>query len=220
MKIIKLYGELGKKFGKEFRLAVKTPAEAIRALCSQLKGFRQHLEEFSEPGYVVRVGKDARGTEELIDPFSSKEVIRIIPVVAGASSAVKIILGVALIAVAWWNPMAWGAAATLITGGLGVSLALGGVVELLAPAPKTTDTPKSPEQTPSYMFNGPVNTVGPGNAITVGYGTLLLGSLVVSAELYSVEEPINGSSGSGEQKSGVFGGVSRAIYKAIGTVQG
>lgn len=39
MKTIKLYGELGRKFGKIFRFDVKTPREAVRALSAQIKGF-------------------------------------------------------------------------------------------------------------------------------------------------------------------------------------
>ena len=40
------------------------------------------------------------------------------------------------------------------------------------------------------MFDGPIDTIGSGYAVTVGYGEMLVGSHVVSADLYSVEEPI------------------------------
>ena len=178
MKTIKLYGALGAKFGKVFKLDVKNPAEAVRAMCSQVKGFRQHLVRFSEPGYVVRVGGDDKSLDELRDPCSSN----------GANAVVRIIIGTALIAAGViaggpTNPLGF----TLMT--MGSSLVMGGIAEILAPSPKTTAS-NSRKETPSYMFDGPVNTIGSGYAVTVGYGEMLIGSHVVSAELYSVEEPI------------------------------
>jgi len=39
LRTIRLYGPLGTRFGREFRLAVDSPAEAVRALCVLLPGF-------------------------------------------------------------------------------------------------------------------------------------------------------------------------------------
>ena len=218
MKTVKLYGELGKKFGKQFKLDVRNPAEALRALCVQVPGFRQHLEQFSEPGYVVRVGDEVRGEEELHAPSSNKEVIKIVPVVSGASAVFRGILGVALIAFAFWNPLGWaalgttGAIGTTVAFGVGMSLAMGGIAELLAPAPPKFEANTGPEATPSYMFDGPVNTMGAGYAVPVGYGELLVGSHVVSAELYSVEEPIGSTAPEASRKTGVFSLITKAMY--------
>lgn len=219
MKTIRLYGELRKKFGKEFKLDVRTPAEAVRALCIQLPGFRQHLEEFSEPGYVVRVGTEDRDLKELNAPFAQQEVVKIIPVVSGASAVSRVVLGVALVAFAIWNPLGWatlgtaGAVGTTVAFGVGMSLAMGGIAELLAPTPPKFEANTGPEATPSYMFDGPVNTMGAGYAVPVGYGELLVGSHVVSAELYSVEEPIgNNTTMTATRKMGMFGSVLAAKY--------
>lgn len=219
MKTIRLYGELRKKFGKEFKLDVRTPAEAVRALCIQLPGFRQHLEEFSEPGYVVRVGTEERGLENLDTPFAQQEVVKIIPVVAGASAVTRIVLGVALIALAIYMPQlgfaalgTQGAVATTVVFGMGMSLAMGGIAELLAPTPPKFEANTGPEATPSYMFDGPVNTMGAGYAVPVGYGELLVGSHVVSAELYSVEEPIGSTASTTSRKTGIFSAIGKAIY--------
>jgi predicted phage tail protein len=211
MKTIRLYGALRKKFGKEFKLDVRTPAEAVRALCIQLPGFRQHLEEFSEPGYVVRVGTEGRGLDELDTPFAQQEVVKIIPVVAGASAFGRIILGIALIAVAVFVPGIGAVAANFLLG-VGTSLVVGGIAELLAPAPPKFEANTGPEATPSYMFDGPVNTMGAGYAVPVGYGELLVGSHVVSAELYSVEEPIGSTSSTATRKLGTFASLPSGLY--------
>ena len=216
MKTVKLYGELGKKFGKQFKLDVRNPAEALRALCVQVPGFRQHLEQFSEPGYVVRVGDEARGEEELHAPSSNREVIKIVPVVAGANAVSRVIIGIALVALAFYTGGATLAGMTSglsgVVTGVGVSLVIGGVAELLAPAPPKFEANTGPEATPSYMFDGPVNTMGAGYAVPVGYGELLVGSHVVSAELYSVEEPIGSTAPEASRKTGVFSLFTKAMY--------
>ncbi|PNQ53699.1 phage tail protein, partial [Vibrio agarivorans] len=38
LRTIRLYGILGSRFGRTFRLAVSTPAEAVRALAVQIPG--------------------------------------------------------------------------------------------------------------------------------------------------------------------------------------
>jgi len=184
MRTVRLYGVLAEKFGREFRLDVKNPAEAVRALCSQIKGLRQHFEKFSEPGYIVRVGKESRGVEELTHPCSSKEVIRIIPATAGATATVRIIIGVILIIGSFFGGGPYMFMA-------GMTLVMGGVAELLAPSPPKMKPNRAANATPSYMFDGPVNTIGSGYAMSVGYGEMLIGSHVVSAEFYSVEEALN-----------------------------
>ena len=55
MVTIKLLGELGRRFGRQFQLAVKTPAEAMRALCMQIPEMRQYLLESGEKGVNWRV---------------------------------------------------------------------------------------------------------------------------------------------------------------------
>lgn len=42
MTTIRLYGQL-RQFGKSFRLSVRSPAEAIKALCVQIPGFERFL---------------------------------------------------------------------------------------------------------------------------------------------------------------------------------
>lgn len=109
-----LYGDL-QRFGRRIDLRVKTGAEAIRALATQLPAFRQKL---NEGWYQIRIaGRDADETElsaRLNEPLENGAVIHIVPRLAGAKSGgiFQAVLGAALIAVAWWNPVGWlGAAA-------------------------------------------------------------------------------------------------------------
>src|SRR5262245_46099485 len=97
---VKLYGHLRARFGRVYRFAIRTPAEAVRALCVCVPGFRQYLQANSEPGYRVVVDKepiDCKGSERRLYFGHGLKAIKIVPVVAGAAGGGKIILGAALI---------------------------------------------------------------------------------------------------------------------------
>ncbi|MBB2275212.1 tail assembly protein, partial [Escherichia sp. 94.0001] len=101
-----LYGDL-QRFGRRIDLRVKTGAEAIRALATQLPAFRQKL---SDGWYQVRIaGHDAGENElssRLSEPLANGAVIHIVPRLAGAKSSgvFQAVLGAALIATAIWMP--------------------------------------------------------------------------------------------------------------------
>lgn len=187
MKTIVLLGELGQRYGRRHVLDVKTPAEAIRALCANFKDFAAFVASSQDRnvGYRVLNMREDVGQDELHNPAGRR--ITIAPVVAGAGGALgKILLGAVLIGATLFNPLAFFGGTALLTGaigqaafGIGVSLALGGVGQLLAPQPKSTGPDE--EQQPSYVFNGAVNTTAQGQAVPVGYGRMVVGSAVISA---------------------------------------
>ena len=49
MTTILLYGQL-RQFGRSFRMAVRTPAEAVKALCVQIPGFERFLSNAKSRG--------------------------------------------------------------------------------------------------------------------------------------------------------------------------
>jgi predicted phage tail protein len=195
LRTIRLLGDLGRRFGREHRLAVATPAEAIRALCVVRPGFRQYVES-RERWFKVLVRKApvADFERELHLQHGPDAGFTIAPVIAGAKSKFfQIILGVALIAFAVVNP--FGLAALSITGttvgalavGVGVSLVIGGVAQLLAPTPEYTEPV---ENQPSYLFNGPVQTTQVGFPVPVGYGELIVGGARISTGIWSEDIPV------------------------------
>jgi predicted phage tail protein len=114
------------------------------------------------------------------------------PILAGSKSKwAGIILGAALIAFAMTNPFGWAAMPFLgsnlgvVAFGMGASLVLGGIAQLLAPTPKAAD----PSDKPSYLFNGPVQTSQQGYPVPVGYGELIVGGAVISAGSWSEDLP-------------------------------
>lgn len=208
MVTIRLLGEAGRRYGRRFQLAVKTPAEAVRALCLQIPGLRQYLLESGEKGIDWRVVTDhAEGLDEdqMLWPMSKRLVLAPLP--AGRGATGKIIAGVALVAVAVLlgpigAPLFYGAAAAGgVIGGaaagavasIGLSLIFGGVSELLTPTPKmpnvkgggfgggssSTSGRSREEQLNSFAFDkSNANTVQ-GDVVPVLYGERIIGALPV-----------------------------------------
>jgi len=201
MVTIRLLGEAGRRYGRRFQLAVKTPAEAVRALCLQIPGLRQYLLESGEKGIAWRVVTDhAEGLDEdqMLWPMSKRLVLAPLP--AGRGGVGKIIAGVALVALAILvlpgALIGVGALGTIgltafaaPVGAIGLSLIFGGVAELLTPTPKmpsvkgiggaSSSGRDRDEQLNSFAFDkSNANTVQ-GDVVPVLYGERIIGALPV-----------------------------------------
>jgi predicted phage tail protein len=192
---IRVYGKLA-KFLKQrvFEADVASAAEAVRFLVTNFPQLRPHM---AEQYYKVSVGTYALTADELHDPAGQQD-IKIVPVLAGAGgNTARILIGVALVAASFFFPAAAGAAPALEIGastftsfgaalfGVGVSLTLSGVAGLLTPVP-TVSQDQQPDPRKSYSFSGIQNTSRQGIPIPVVYGETVVGSVVVSAGLDTV----------------------------------
>jgi predicted phage tail protein len=199
---IKLYGQLAKFIGRRVLEAdVATAAEAVRMLVANFPGLEQHM---AEQYYRVTVGTYDLGLDEIHDPAGQQD-IKIMPVVVGAGGAgAKIAIGVALIALSFIPGIGWAAAAAAtatkaatVAGftalgstlfGLGASLLLGGVAQLITPVPKIPqgpDTADDPRKT--FNFSGIQQTSRQGVPVPAVYGLTLVGSVVISAGTDTVQ---------------------------------
>jgi len=201
---IELYGHLRKRFGRRFMLAVGSPAEAIRALDFQIKGFRAWVE--SHGSYRVLVGKEAQTLDTLGNPIGGGECIKIVPVVAGAHGGLgQVLLGVALMAAgaALWafGPAGMFTGDTLVN--IGLAMALGGVATLLSGAPKINAGGNGTPDMPAYSFGGPTVTIGQGRPVPLFYGgPLEIGGAIVSAGIVSEGYQHGGFGGIAAQTAG------------------
>ena len=192
---IKLYGKLAKFIGKRVLEAdVATAAEAVRFLAANWPEVEQHM---AAQHYRVTVGTYDLDLDEIHHPVG-QETIKIVPVVAGAGATARIILGVVLFAVATLATAGGGAifgaaiakniGFLALAQGLGASLALGGVAQLISPVPKVATGPDS-EQDPrkSYSFSGIINVTRQGTPVPIVYGETIVGSVVISAGIDTVQ---------------------------------
>ena len=208
---IRVYGRLAKFLGKRvFRAEVASAAEAVRFLLANFPQLEKHM---ADQHYRVSVGTYELAEDELHDPAGQQQ-IKIVPVLAGAGAVGRIIAGVALIAGAIIIGQPWlGTFAYQAIIGVGIGLTLGGVTQLLTPVPQVNpsalgkDTDADPRK--SYSFSGVQNTSRQGVPVPVVYGETIVGSVVISAGIDTVQVTDNGSSSPGgtltnEQLLGAF----------------
>ncbi len=80
-------------------------------------------------------------------------------------------------------------ATTTALTGLGLSMMLGGVVQLLTPQPKyNVGASSSTDNKPNYAFGAPVNTVAVGYPVPLLFGEREIGGAVISAGIFSSDQ--------------------------------
>jgi predicted phage tail protein len=189
---IKLYGKLAKFIGhRVLEVDVASAAEAVRFLLANWPELEAHM---NDQHYRVSIGTYDLDLEELHHPAGAAP-ISFVPVVAGAGAVGRIIAGVALIALAFASGAGFfGTAFAQNIGlfafakGIGASLVLGGVAQLLTPTPKVpqgADGQDDPRK--SYSFSGVQNTSRAGTPVPIVYGETLVGSVVISAGIDTVQ---------------------------------
>jgi predicted phage tail protein len=195
---IKLYGKLAKFIGHRVLEAdVASAAEAVRFLLANWPELEAHM---NDQHYRVSVGTYDLTIDELHDPAGAAP-ISFVPVVAGAGSVGRIILGAALIVGAFFTGgatigllgLAAPIAVSTVLLGVGASLILGGVAQLLTPVPRVPkgvnnsgkDTDDDPRK--SYSFSGIQNTSRQGVPVPIVYGETIVGSVTISAGIDTVQ---------------------------------
>jgi predicted phage tail protein len=192
LRTIRLYGKLGTQFGRVHRLAVESTAEAVRALCVMLPGFQTELMTSKDRGiaYACFLGK-ANISKDDLRLAGGRDDIRIAPVMVGAKSGgiLQFVLGAVLVIAGTFT--SWSGGTALIS--MGVSMMLGGVVQMLSPQQNQSSAADKVENGASYNFNGPVNTTAQGNPVPVLYGRMIVGSAVISAGILAQDQAYVGA---------------------------
>ncbi|AUT62877.1 tail assembly protein [Paraburkholderia terrae] len=175
MLTVRFYGDMVRRFGRAYTLDVHSPREALHALMIQIPGLRAYFRDHATRMFRVRGPHQDYDASDLHYPLSSG-VLKVVPLVGGAGAFGKILAGAALVAV---GVISGGALAPAMIS-IGLSLALSGVSQLIAPRASASATPENAENQPSLAFDGAVNTTGQGGPVPLGYGHVLIGSQIIS----------------------------------------
>lgn len=196
---IYLHGALGKRFGRHFRLAVRTPGEAVRALCCQLRGLREAIRE-GHWRVVVGARMRRRACDEEMVNVGFSRSLHLVPVIAGAGGGKGLglgltIAGAALIGLAFAAPLVlpailggatiFGISASTV-GLVGAALALQGISLLLAPKPTLEGGKADSEKFESFMFGGAPDRPVAGRPVPVTFGEFRVTCIPVSFQLKNV----------------------------------
>lgn len=194
---VRFYGSL-KQFGSEFNLDCKTPAEVVHALTSQIPKLRQFIQQGL---FTVRVGREYLDSRYLEQGLSQKlkddTTVHFTPTLKGSKRGglFGVIAGAAIVASALvLGPLglgALGATSAMMIGGLGASMLLGGVAQMLTKMPtmrgvgptgavKPENTKNKEEKIQSTSFSNLSNMVAQGKSMPLAYGLIRTGTLVIS----------------------------------------
>jgi predicted phage tail protein len=196
---IYLTGKLGRLFGEKWTLDVKSPAEAMQAIDVNLRGkLRQYLAgEGALKYYKVAVQKKNNTLlrEEIKNP-SGKGDIYIMPTIKGRgdNAGAKILIGAIFIIAAFASGGATLAASGFLGGfapivaGIGVSLVLGGITQLLTPTP-SFNAGSATDQKQSSLFQGNATAISQGGAVPIVYGRVLVSPMPISVSNNSYDQP-------------------------------
>ena len=190
LKKIKVYGTLRKFLGQaEFEVDLNTPRAAISFLVCNFKGIEKHM---ADQFYTIQVG--ARVITEDLLSFRSQDDIKIIPVVHG--NFLPILLGAASLFTASTITAGTFLGSTLLVSALttmGTTLIIDGVTSMLTPQETTQSAVSGQDSTdPSalasnYSFTGLTNISNAGVPVNLVYGEILVGSIVVSNGVDTVQ---------------------------------
>ena len=194
---IKLYGELVEFVGhKEFEVQVDSLQKAVSFLVNNFAG----IEKYMNPRYYqVKVGDYAVDETEILHPIGQED-IHFVPVITGAGRGFgKILLGAALIGIAFLMPVASGGLSlgagikagslakvgfmTKMVAGVGASLVLSGVSDMLFPLPDVPAYEDSQDPRLSFSFGGTQQTGRSGTPVPLVFGEIFTGSVVISGSV-------------------------------------
>ena len=190
LKKIKVYGTLRKFLGQaEFEVDLNTPREAISFLVCNFKGIEKHM---ADQFYTIQVGARVI-TEDLLN-FRSQDDIKIVPVVHG--NFLPILLGAGALFGASAIKAGAFLGSKLLIGALqaiGTTMLIDGVTSMLTPQIDTSSAVSSQDSldpsalASNYSFTGLTNISNAGVPVNLVYGEILVGSIVVSNGVDTVQ---------------------------------
>ncbi len=203
---VKLLGELGRKFGRQYSFYVHNSKQVLSALSHQIEGFKEYLYTAHEKGMGFKlITKDPEGIDYEELEFACDQLI-VAPVIAGSGGGTgRVLLGAALIGMMFipgigafttvsagsgilGGTMAFTATGSLMFG-LGSSLLLSGLAAMLAPP---VPTPKGDsKKKESFMFDRAAELTTQGYPVPVIYGQFLAQApLVISSSIGTEQVPV------------------------------
>lgn len=191
---VRLYGHLGRQFGRVHHFDLDAVGEVVAALDVNFPGFRRYLVAHSDPGYRVLVNGEPLTHEQLATVVTVPSVIKVVPVVHGAGDGKgigMIIGGVLLAAVSFGvgaaaaaaGSTAWGIAAS-VGASVGLGMTATGVSSLLSPQPGTGGMQaKEAERKKQYSFGSTSATIAQGVPMPIRFGRQVVEGYPISVRM-------------------------------------
>ncbi|HAC8812673.1 TPA_asm: tail assembly protein [Salmonella enterica] len=192
---VKLSGSLGRRFGVFHKYAVDSWPECVRALSSQVEGFKEFMQ--SEIGSKMKFAIFVDGKNVGLNNDSAwhcASEVRIVPIPTGSKSGglFQVVFGAAIMVTAFFTGGASLAAMGAFSSAsfmMGGAMALGGVMQMISPQQGGMRMEsQSAANKPSYAFGGAVNTTAAGYPVPLPYGYRTVGGAIFSAGSYAEDK--------------------------------
>jgi len=188
---VKLLGELGRKFGRSYEFMANSPKDVMSALCNQLDGFKRYMVDAHEHGIGFKLINDDPDGMDYSNVLMGCNRLVIAPIISGGGTVGRILIGVALVALAFVPGVGAAAIGTFgatpigvgsLLFNFGVGLVLTGIASLLTPP---VEAPKGDaERKESFLFDRATELTSQGAPIPLLYGRFLAQSpLIISSSL-------------------------------------
>lgn len=179
-----LEGPMGKALGREWTFQnIRSARHAISMINANTgKAFawvRDNIKKYANYRVLLeyedgrKVDLDTQSYAEMRQP--GVKTMRFVPVISGASGAVKTVVGVVIMVVGAYFGQGWAVK-------LGAAIALGGVAQMLSPKPSKNKSSEESSKS-SHYFNGAANLTDQGAPVQLIYGRCLAGSQAISAAM-------------------------------------
>jgi predicted phage tail protein len=161
-------------------LDVDNSQQLMLGLNCVIPDFKQVSEKYDSLSFCVE-GKKKVKKANIKTGFANAKTIHVVPTIEG---------DFVVAAVAEYFAISYAVAFVVtIAINMALSMALSAIAQSLASKPSTGSGSTAP-QTPSFIFNGPINVTSQGGAVPIAYGTCIVGSTVIAADLLTIDIPI------------------------------
>ena len=181
-----LHGNLGVKFGKNFKCKISSVREVFDFIDANRPGFSECLKKLSQQGMHYALILDGKKLSDMKEINNKKNIkkIDIVPAVLG-KGPIAVGIGSTIATIALSSALAAGTISltTFIVASVVIAVVSMALQMMLAPkppeAPSIEATTRALQQ--SFYFANKANIAEQGNTIPVGYGRLLVSSYVIEA---------------------------------------
>lgn len=189
---IKCHGRLAELCPDRFTFKASSVLEALSSLTRQVSALRSTLGNKKHEVQIARFDT----VESICTPLAEDQVIEMVPSFAGGKRGefIHIAIGALLVATAFVDPAGIAGFALFenitigsMLFGVGASLMIGGVIQLLSPTPKIDTAPFPQDPEASKYLGPPKNTTRIGTRIPIAYGRFKIYGHILSAQIDSKE---------------------------------
>lgn len=207
---VKVFGPLGESLSAQtWKFDLERPVDVFRALNANTDdGILRFFTANPASAYTLIMDDVYAQEHDLLLVGRRIKCLKVVPVIAGSGNEGSwlALIGIAIVALVLLVPSGgtsgWAALTTsgvsLGSGAsfaltLGLALTLTGIAQMVYGS-NGPDTVEKGDRKPSYLFNGPVNTVAQGNPIPLGFGRMIVGSQIISVGVRSVDIAVDSTS--------------------------